>query len=162
MTEPSRALALLGDLEQAGALTPVGLRLTVEIPYAQYESLCEMFGQLHGAVQFAAGDLILYGEQLYGETCYQALEQLRVSPDTRARYRRVSARVPLHRRRPELSWSHHFLVSTLEPDEQEEWLQRSVDNAYSKHELEGLLHPDNGGRVPGDVTCPDCGCVFRP
>ena len=65
-------LSLLAALEQAGALSVVGLHLTdPDLPYDQYEALCVLLGRMHEAVRFAIGDAIRLGEKLYGEDCYQ-------------------------------------------------------------------------------------------
>lgn len=160
---PGTSLALISDLEEAGALSPVGLRLSQEISYSEFESMLFLFGSIHQSMQFAIGDALLYGEQVFGDEVYQASESLKLSPDTRNRYRRVAERVPIDRRRPELSWSHHFVVSTLPPGDQIDWLQRAVDNDYSKADLEELVRPPKE-LISGDdeVVCPSCGNRFVP
>lgn len=154
------SLALITELESAGALSPVGLRLSEEMSYERFESMLGLFGTIHQSMQFAIGDALIYGEMMFGENVYQASEVLKLAPDTRNRYRRVAERVPLERRRPELSWSHHFIVSNLSPGDQIDWLQRAVDNVYSKHELEELLKPPKADPTYETVTCPECGTVF--
>jgi hypothetical protein len=155
------SLALITDLEKSGVLSTTGLRLREEMSYERFEAMLALFGAIHQSMQFAIGDALLYGEALFGEEVYQASEVLKLAPDTRNRYRRVAERVPINRRRPELSWSHHFVVSTLQPEEQIEWLQRAVDNDYSKHDLEELLREP---KLPADktVVCPSCGETFMP
>jgi hypothetical protein len=58
-------------------------------------------------------------------------------------YARVARRVPRSRRRTALSFTHHQLVAAMEPDEQEEWLDRAEANRWSVEEFRGALRePD--------------------
>lgn len=164
MTEEQSLVVMQRELETTGALTPVGLRLTQEMSYERYEALLFLLGTYHTAYQWAVGDALVYGEQVFGEESFQASEALRMSPDTRNRYRRVAERIPRDRRRAELSWSHHFVVSHLQPGDQIDWLDRAVRNNYSKNDLEELIKMpkeiviSKGEEEVNDfITCPHCG-----
>ncbi len=155
MTEPGRELALLSDLEKAGAISTVGLKLSnPDMPYDQFEALCFMLGQLHEAVRFAIGDAILFGEKVYKEKSYQAFELLNLSERGQQEYVRVSERVPRSTRRKDLSWSHHRAVAALPPPKQKEWLKVASDRGLSHHALRDALR---NGKPPEPSTCRCCG-----
>ncbi len=151
-----KGLALLSDLEAAGAISVVGLHLSdPDLSYDRYEALCVLLGKMHEAVRFAIGDAILLGEQLYKEQAYQAIEQMGLSETARREYVRVAERVPRSMRRQELSWSHHRAVATLEPSAQKQWLKKAADERMSHHALRDALR--NGADPAASTTCRCCG-----
>ena len=152
------ALALLAELEAAGAISTVGLHLSrPDLPFDQFEALCVLLGKMHEAVRFAIGDGIILGEQLYGELAYQAIEQMGLSVDARREYVRVAQRVPRSIRRDDLSWSHHRAIAPMEPKEQRKWLKAAADQQMSHHALREALRE---GEPPEAVTV--CRCCHRP
>ncbi len=154
--ERPQGLALLADLEAAGAISVIGLHLSdPDLSYDRYEALCCLLGKMHEAVRFAIGDAILLGEQLYKEQAYQAIEQMGLSETARREYLRVSDRVPRSVRRPELSWSHHRAVAALPPPEQKTWLAKASDERLSHHALRDALR--NGAEPVSSTVCRCCG-----
>ena len=158
MSDQPASLALLAELEKAGAISEVGLHLSrPDLPYDQYEALCTWLGRAHEAVRFAIGDAIRLGEQLYGEKAYQAIELIHLSEKGRLEYVRVSEKVPRTIRRKDLSWSHHRAVAPMEPPDQKEWLRRAADNRMSHHTLREAIRE---GAPPPEPTM--CRCCHRP
>lgn len=162
-----RSLALLADLEEAGAISVTGLYLAdPDLPYAQFEALCVLLGKMHEAVRFAIGDAILLGESLYHELAYQAIEAMGLSEDARREYVRVAAQVPRSVRRQDLSWSHHRAVAgfnrvtktgerVANVGEQRRWLKAAAEQGMSHHELREALRE---GAPPAEATvCRCCG-----
>ena len=153
--EVGDSLALLSELEKAGAISVVGLHLSQpDLPYATFEALCLMLGKLHEAVRFAIGDAIILGEKLYKEQAYQAFELLNISERGRQEYVRVSERVARSTRRKELSWSHHRAVAALPPPEQKRWLREASEGNLSHHALRDALRD---GNPPRPSVCRCCG-----
>lgn len=150
MTEGAPAsLALLAELEQAGAISEVGLHLSrPDLPYAQFEALCHLLGRMHEAVRFAIGDAIILGELLFKEESYQAIESIGLSEKGRLEYVRVAEKVPRATRRKDLSWSHHRAVAALPAPEQKKWLRKASQENLSHAELREALRegapPDRG------------------
>lgn len=162
MTElvPASVSQLIADLAHGGLITTIGLKLSdYDTSQERIESLCTFVGATHNASSWWGGDIILAAEMLYPEEASQLTEALGASPSTRSRWARTSERVPMSRRREELTWSHHFVVSLLEPGDQVMWLQRAIDEGLSKHQLEALIKPS---KDPEDkhATCPQCGLEF--
>ncbi len=153
---PEKGLALLADLEAAGALTSVGLKLTdPNLSYDTWAAVGILLGKVREAVQWAIGDYILIGEKLFGAKAYQAISEIGVSEAGLREYVRVAERVPRSVRRPELSWSHHRAVAALELPAQKEWLTRATDEGLSHHALRDALR--NGAEPTQATTCRCCG-----
>lgn len=164
-----RSLALLADLEEAGAISITGLYLSdPELPYDQFEALCRLLGKMHEAVRFAIGDAIILGEHLYRELAYQAIEAMGLSEDARREYVRVAAQVPRSVRRDDLSWSHHRAVAGFNRvtktgervasiGEQRKWLKTAAEQGMSHHELREAIRD---GAPPEESKT--CRCCHRP
>ncbi len=147
---------LLSELEKAGALTSVGLRLTdPDLTYDTYAAIGLLLGEIRKSVQWAIGDYIILGEQLFKEQAYQAISDLDVSENGLREYVRVAERVPRSVRRPELSWSHHRAVAALEPPAQKTWLAKASDERLSHHALRDALR--NGAEPAAASVCRCCG-----
>lgn len=157
MAEATPSLALLAELEQAGAISVVGLHLArPDLPFEQYEALCLLLGKMHEAVRFAIGDAIIMGEALYREESYQAVESMGLSENARLEYVRVAQKVPRSIRREDLSWSHHRAVAAQPPKEQKKWLREASEKNLSHHELREALR--DGEPPKANV----CRCCHRP
>lgn len=157
-TTNGNALALLADLEHAGALTATGLTLTTEIPYVQYEALAAMLGTVHRISAWAIGDLLNYGEKVFSESYVQAASLTGLSETTCMNYASVCKRVPKQRRRPELSFSSHEVVAKMEPADQTEWLERAVEQRWTRQELRAQVDKAAGKELPPAVErCSCCG-----
>jgi hypothetical protein len=89
---------LLVRLEEGGAITATkcDLRTRPDLTFSQFQAICTLVGRALSAVRWWAGDLVLFGEKVYGEAAAQALEELRMSPEGLADCARVAdARRPL-------------------------------------------------------------------
>ena len=146
----------LPALTEDWTLSEIGLKVhDPELPYERFQDLCYMLGRFHEAVRFAIGDAIIQGEVLYGESAFQAIEEMGLSEEARSEYVRVAQRVAPSRRRKGLSWSHHRAVAALSPPEQKEWLKRAREEGLSHHALRDELR---NGAPPKEVsTCRCCG-----
>jgi hypothetical protein len=136
-------LALIAQLEQAGAVTPNSFDLdyTDHLSLERYEALLVLVGQVHGASKWWIGDLLLFGENAFGELASQASEALNLSPEGRQDCIRVARVFPPSRRAPNLSWWHHrrLAVRWLESEQQDALLERAERERLSTRELEALV-----------------------
>jgi hypothetical protein len=163
-------LELLADLEKSGAATLTSLTLPTDLPWEQYESLAFMLGQLHRTSAWLIGDLLNFGEKVYGETYAQAAEATGLSPGTLQNYTSVCSRIPRSRRRAAVPFSTHAEVAYKEPEEQEEWLNRAEQQRWTKaelraqmrHEIEGTVQNDGLPKLPpAGTVCPACGFIME-
>lgn len=165
-------VAFLRELEERGMLTQTSLVLTdPDMPYEQYELLAALFGSIHRSSAFWIGDLLNFGEKIYGETYVQVADATGLSSSTCINYASVCHRVPSTRRRPELSFSSHEAVAKLEPGEQQQWLDAAVEKGWGREDLrhamragETIPHAverfevdiDGYARMPIASLCPRC------
>jgi len=141
-----RPHAFLAQLEETGNLTAAGLILPADITPERY---CAVGGLIHTwgeGWKWAAGDWLIQGHGIFGDAFYQYSEVLNLSVRMRQYLMQVAERIPPGKRRrvPELYWSHHRAACMLEPEECDEWLQRAIDNGWTKQQLEDAMK----GRVP--------------
>ena len=166
----ARQVELFGDLERVTQLPPGSLRLTglylvePDMPLERWHSLGRALGAMRRWTGFAIGDWLLYGIALYGEDeALQATEAVpadrydvasRITglrPETLKNYERICAAIPLERRHPALDFSMHEPVAALEPEEQDEWLQRAVDEGWDRAQLRDAIRES---RVPPGAPVP--------
>lgn len=148
-------MALVAELERSGALTMTSLRLPEGVSYEQYEALFGMWGKLHEMTCWVLGDLINYGDKVYGETYAQAAEATGLSEHTLSNYASVCSRIPRSRRRHELKFSVHAEVAYMPPAEQTKWLKTASENKWKRAELREALAPIRAPQVPeepGEVS----------
>jgi len=153
-------MELLVHLEQAGALTPTGLKLTdPNMPIDQAEAVGMLLGSMHKSLQFAIGDWLLFIEAVYPEEWSQMAEVLPMSERTRSDYMRVCQRVPRSTRRAKVDWSQHRAVAALPPPEQKEWLRRVEAERMSHHALRDALRDGHDAIV--QTHCRACGRPYE-
>ncbi len=163
------AIQLLLDLEAAGAVDEVSLNLTdLDMPYQRWEDLGRFLGGLQRRTNWYLGDWLNFGEALYGQEASQGIDST-----TKQRYdeaervtgldhgtlmniRSICGRVARERRRSELGFWIHAAVAPLDPEEQIEWLQRAIDEGWTRVQLQDAIkeaknptppepEPDGGG-----------------
>lgn len=138
---PPQPQQLLAQLESTGNLSPAGLILPPDITPERYEAIGTLLHQWGEGWKWAVGDWLIQGSGIFGEAFYQYSEVLNLSVRQRQQYMQVAERIPPGKRRrvPELRWSHHRAVCMLEPEEADTWLQRAIDERWTKTELEDAV-----------------------
>lgn len=157
-----RQIELFAPLEEAahlpaGSLSLVGLDLTnPEMPRAEWEDLGRKLGHLHRWTAWALGDWLNFGEALYGEEAYDSTEGAvsdrydvagrvtGLAASTLMNYASVCTRIARSRRRVELPFTVHEAVAALEPEEQNEWLQKAVDEGWNREDLRSAIREAKG------------------
>lgn len=146
---------LLQALEDAGAITPTALLITdPDMEYGKYEALCYFLGRLNRSCSWWVGDLLNYGDQVFGHYVYQAAEATGLAPQTLANRASVCRHIPPNRRRAALPFGVHAEVAYLEPVERDRWLDRAELGAWTRAILREQMRASRGiesGPV-GDLT----------
>ncbi len=140
-------------LQRHGYLTETSFDLPADLPFDTYIMVGWKLAERRKRTMWWISEWLLFGERVYGETYSQAAEITGLSPDTLKNYVSTANRVPRERRRPELQFSHHQEVASLEPAEQEEWLDRAVVNKWTRAELRAQLRP--GSKAVVTPATPD-------
>lgn len=134
---PKGPIEFLHQLERAGALTPTSLDLGAHpISFEAYEALATFLGAVGRSHCWWVGDLINWGEMVFGEEAAQAIEALGLHPGTCVNYAYTCRQIARSRRRAELSFAHHRVVAPLPPDTQRYWLERAAAEAWTRSDLD--------------------------
>jgi ssDNA-binding Zn-finger/Zn-ribbon topoisomerase 1 len=119
------------------------------------------------------GDWLRFGAAKWGEK--YALAAKITGHDTHSLENMVyvASHVDISLRRENLSWSHHFLVAALDPEQQEYWLDRALECNFTVNDLRIELKAAQRAESKGDapacasaeadaVVCPQCGYKLPP
>lgn len=81
------------------------------------------------------GDWLRFGAAKWGEKYTLAAKITGHDTHSLENMVYVASHVDISLRRENLSWSHHFLVAALEPDEQAYWLDKATEHRMSVSDL---------------------------
>ena len=174
-------------LEAAGAVvteTSLGFK-NGKVSWESYERLGSFIGQMNRSCAWWVGDLIVYGEEIFGEEHAQIERNLGLAPQTIANRASVARHIPPSRRRASLPFGVHAEVAYLDPKVRDQWLDRAEDGQWTRAKLrlemrsvkELEIGPDgrsgqSGTALDGDflsepesgprtLQCPACGHEFE-
>lgn len=118
-----------------GTIGYTGLQIVQKLEFDEWEELGDMLKYWGSSINYLLGDWLNYGEREYGEKYAQALEDTEYELQTLRNYAYVCRQIPLERRRPELTFSHHAAVAGLDDQEQDILLGRAIDEKMGVREL---------------------------
>lgn len=113
----------------------IELAFDCELTLEGWLDVARGLGAIASGHQWWIGDLLVYGEQHFGDEAFQHAEEFGLEPHTLTNYRWVADSVEVSRRREQLTWSHHAEVARLKPREQAKALKWAIDNAAGVREL---------------------------
>jgi len=129
-------------------------------------------GALSRKSNWWVGDWLRFGAAKWGEKYTLAAKITGHDTHSLENMVYVASHVNISLRRENLSWSHHFLVAALGPDEQAHWLEIATERRMSVNDLRvELKSAQRGVRAAPDtiessmgsegiastVVCPKCG-----
>lgn len=130
-------------------LTPTAIVANGRPSFDEWEAVGCFLQVIERAHQWWIGDWMNYGEQFYGEKSAQAVDATGLQPDTITQYAWVARQVPLERRDPELSFSHHREVADLPAGEQNAWLKQAREGTDgAKWSVDKLRREINTAKRP--------------
>jgi hypothetical protein len=128
-------------------------------------------GEISRANQWWLGDWLRYGTTRWGAKYTGAARITGYDPRSLANMASVARAFPVSRRRAQLSWSHHAAVAALDPEDQDLWLDRAVEDRLSvadlRLEIRSRGHTPASREIAGQdlhdlmVVCPQCGGSVR-
>jgi hypothetical protein len=131
-------------------------------------------GAIGRCIQWVIGDWLAFGNAKFGERYTRASKITGYDTQTLMNMVYVASRFEVSRRREKLSWSHHEALASMEPGEQEVWLDQAGAHRWSVADLRMMLrqmrldrHGEEGSKAarrepllsppePGVVVCPRC------
>lgn len=122
-----------------------GQMLVVSEPTEQeWHMACAAVGRAANSALWWYGDLLAFGYANYGEVASQwEPDSLALSTLYSARY--VSEKVPPEVRRPHLGWEIHHTVASMNPEDQERWLQWADENRPSVRAFRRAVRNERAG-----------------
>lgn len=139
-----------------GEITPVYYRPAAMMNMDEWLSKVELAKTLERGINWWLGDLLVFGQDKFGEAYAQAYEG---SEDHLLTMASVSRRFPPERRWATLSWSHHQIVCTLTDAQQDYWLARCSEEGLSTHQLRACKRAE--GIDPVNRTTPQLMRMFK-
>jgi hypothetical protein len=162
--------------ETHSSVTLVAWRPSRDLDFPEWAAVGRRLGAMGRCCQWTIGDWIRYGHAKFGERYAPAARITGYDVQTLMNMVHVASRFEVSRRRKSLSWSHHETVASLEPDQQEYWLDRAVAERFSVADLRLELRSSRRKRAQVQVspsgppiymqapkvlvTCPSCGGQF--
>ena len=157
-------LANSGQLGLRGHLTATGWTPPDDMTYAEWEASIRTLRAVGEAVQFWLGDALRYGQQRYGETYTQVLEETDYQYSSLATMVYVAERVESSSRDELLSWSHHKVVAPYDAPRQHELLERARSEGLTVAALRAIATAKEpkpkSEAIPGAIICPQCAYRF--
>jgi hypothetical protein len=146
--------------ERGVKLTPVSLTLPKSLDYDAWRKMVRKVVLVHKQSTWVLADLLNFGEQKYNEMDVQAIELTEYQPEYLAIIKYVARAVDPSRRRQSLSFSHHRLIASLEPKDQDRFLREAERNAWNCEALRQAIRESKGSPLSGNSKAyktQDCG-----
>ena len=119
-----------------------------ELSFEQWEGELLQAIDLHNRLPWILGDMLLYGERMFGEDYAAAIPEGTWASETLRAYLWVSTRIDPSRRVAQLYWTHHRVVAGLKTvEEQDAWLRFALVNNWSTRELKERIEQANGRKT---------------
>jgi len=130
------SLAAYKRLKEAEVITETGARLPEHTSFDHWSTFLHLALFLERSANWIIGDLANYGQNHFGEAHAQQFPLDQHSAETIRSAQWVASRIPYSRRRPApITWSHHRAVASLEPAEQERFLDMVADQRLNVYHL---------------------------
>jgi len=105
--------------QDLGELSEISWTGDDNMTYDEWCAYGRTMQQIGRSLNWWLGDWLVHGERRWGETYAQAIEMSGQALETLKKYKAVSDRVNPKVRRRTLSWTHHFYICYLPPEEHE-------------------------------------------
>lgn len=116
-------------------LTAVGLRIPAELSFEDWEQAGRRLSGIVDSSTWCLGDWLVHGKLHYSDRYKKAVTAAGLQYQTLRNYAWVSHRFDLSRRRPNLTFQHHAEVASLQPPEQDLWLDRAERGMWTTKQL---------------------------
>jgi hypothetical protein len=130
--------------ESGGEYGHTGLILPEGMEFDAWASVGSGLDMIDRAVNWWIGDWLLYGENSYGETYTQAVQETGRSRQTLTNLTSVAKRVPPEVRRATLSWTHHEAVSPLSVAQQRKILDLAEEQGWTVRQTREAVREAQG------------------
>jgi hypothetical protein len=134
------------------ASTSTSWRPTRKLELREWVAVGSRIGAVGRGIQWMLGDWISYGTAMFGEKYSRAARITGYDVQSLMNMVYVSSRFPVSRRRDNLSWSHHEAVAAYAEDDQNDWLDKAIEQRWSVADMRMMLRTARRTRESGDVA----------
>jgi hypothetical protein len=127
----------------------LGLQLAQHLPLDRWIAIGRQLSDVATSSAWCLGDWLVYGEAAYNGRYREAIEHTSLDYQTLRNYAWVAKRFPLSRRRDTLSFGHHAEVAALPDAEQDFWLRKADELAWSCKQLRAEVRASLRERADG-------------
>lgn len=135
-------------------ITPIGLDITGELTLEEWENIGQTIRQVNQALPWLVGDLMVYGNRVWGKTYEDVARLVGRSVKTVYNWANIVGSIEFSRRRETLHFSHHALVAPFDAETQSEWLDFAIQHHLSVHRLDAKIKEAAGEKDPTPTTSP--------
>ncbi len=151
------------------ALSKVAWRPQSDLGQSEWLATGRRLGTIGRCSQWWIGDWVRYGAARWGERYAEAARVTGYDVASLRNMAWVASQFDVSLRSDKLTWSHHVLLAPLEPEQQQDWLERALKERLSVADLRLELRSARSGEGrPGatsrrgpaahaDGVCPHCG-----
>lgn len=133
-------------------LTATGVEFLAAPTLEQWRAAMQWTKRCEGAVAWWLGDLVVNGENMFGEDASCEYER-----ETIRKFTWVAEKVQPSVRRKALSFTHHEKVAKLPHREQQKWLLAAEQHGWSAKELAKQIKGEEPEEDEDAELCPVCG-----
>jgi hypothetical protein len=130
--------------------SPISWTPNHELDAHEWAAAGHRIGAVGRCIQWLLGDWIAYGNTKFGERYARASKITGYDAQTLMNMVYVASRFPISRRRENLSWSHHETLASLEPEDQDQWLDEAGKHRWSVSDLRMMLRAARKGGADAD------------
>jgi hypothetical protein len=159
-------------LRSPSALSKVAWRPQGKLGQSEWLATGRRLGAIGRCSQWWIGDWIRYGTSRWGERYAEAARVTGYDVGSLRNMAWVASQFDSSLRSDKLTWSHHVLLAPFDPDQQQHWLERALEERLSVADLRLELRAARGDRAAEDTSteagssgpvevCPHCGHELR-
>jgi hypothetical protein len=145
-----RAAVPRAGLGSSAFVTRSGLRLPRQMSFDKWVGIGDYLSTVCSSSAWCLGDWLVYGEATFNGRYRDAIKLTSLDYQTLRNHAWVARRFPLSRRRDMLSFTHHTEVAALAEPEQDFWLCKAEENAWSVKRLRREVRASLRERAAGD------------
>lgn len=138
-------------LTRSVEFTETGINIPANYKLSDLQQLTQLVAGIRDRSRWWLADCLNHGDH-YGDEWVQWLDTLGLEFSYLRNLAWIGRRVAPAQRRAELSFTHHQEVAPFKPEEQEMWLQRAIDNGWTKAQLRRQIREANPYVSPQPVV----------
>jgi len=119
-----------------------GMGFSDALPFDRWVEIGRNVRTHQNASLWWLGDWLNHGKKMYGRRYKYGVALSGLDYHTLRNYAMVARRLDLSRRRDNLSFHHHAEVCALSPEQQDLWLDRAEEGAWTRNELRRQLREE--------------------